>query len=141
MRSFPLGERNCYTVEVDFGLKYLIRGTFLYANYDGQNKIPEFDLHFGPNFWVTVKLETESTIHSEEIIHITTSDRVQICLVNTTNGTPFISTLEFRPLKNDIYKPQIGSLSTFLRLDIGSKDDKFYRSVLFFFFFFIVCKV
>ena len=33
-------------------------------------------------------------------------DFVQVCLVNTGSGTPFISGLELRPLKSSIY-PQV----------------------------------
>ncbi|GLT72543.1 hypothetical protein SLA2020_444680 [Shorea laevis] len=35
LRSFPQGNRNCYTINVTRGTKYLIRATFLYGNYDG----------------------------------------------------------------------------------------------------------
>lgn len=127
LRSFPQGTRNCYNVPVKVGTKYLIRASFLYQNYDGQNSIPEFDLYFGPNFWVTVKLDLPENIIHEEIIHITTSNNVQICLVNTGSGTPFISALEFRPLANASYETLSPSLSTFLRLDIGAKQDAFTR--------------
>ncbi|KAG6606735.1 putative LRR receptor-like serine/threonine-protein kinase, partial [Cucurbita argyrosperma subsp. sororia] len=119
LRSFPQGTRNCYNVPVKVGTKYLIRASFLYDNYDAKNTVPEFDLHFGPNLWVSVKLELPENIIHEEIIHITTSNNAQVCLVNTDKGTPFISALEFRPLELSSYKTVSGSLATFLRLDIG----------------------
>ncbi|XP_022948905.1 probable LRR receptor-like serine/threonine-protein kinase At1g07560 isoform X2 [Cucurbita moschata] len=119
LRSFPQGTRNCYNVPVKVGTKYLIRASFLYDNYDAKNTVPEFDLHFGPNLWVNVKLELPENIIHEEIIHITTSNNAQVCLVNTDKGTPFVSALEFRPLELSSYKTVSGSLATFLRLDIG----------------------
>ena len=130
LRSFPEGIRNCYKIPVKIGTKYLIRASFLYANYDGKSSVPQFDLYFGPNFWVTVNLAKEQTIDNEEIIHITTSNEVQICLVNTGNGVPFISSIELRPLPNTTYVPVSGSFTTFLRLDIGAPNDTFIRSVL-----------
>ncbi|XP_038890005.1 probable leucine-rich repeat receptor-like protein kinase At2g28990 [Benincasa hispida] len=127
LRSFPQGKRNCYNVKVKVGTKYLIRASFLYENYDAQNTVPEFDLHFGPNFWVTVKLGLPQTIIHEEIIHITTSNNVKVCVVNTGNGTPFISALELRPLENVSYETVSGSLSTYMRLDIGANNNTFIR--------------
>uniref|UniRef100_M8BB05 Malectin-like domain-containing protein n=1 Tax=Aegilops tauschii TaxID=37682 RepID=M8BB05_AEGTA len=51
LRRFPDGTRNCYTLRsLVPGLKYLIRATFLYGNYDGLNGMPLFDLHIGVNF-------------------------------------------------------------------------------------------
>ncbi|XP_050285786.1 probable LRR receptor-like protein kinase At1g51890 [Quercus robur] len=49
LRSFPQGIRNCYNISIVQGTKYLIRGTFLYGNYDGLSKLPQFDIHIGVN--------------------------------------------------------------------------------------------
>ncbi|KAK2654561.1 hypothetical protein Ddye_014417, partial [Dipteronia dyeriana] len=49
VRSFPENIINCYNIKVSNGTKYLIRATFMYGNYDSQNKVPEFELHLGPN--------------------------------------------------------------------------------------------
>ncbi|KAB1213080.1 hypothetical protein CJ030_MR5G019251 [Morella rubra] len=50
LRSFPEGIRNCYTINnITGGNKYLIGAVFLYVNYDGEDKLPEFDLHLGAN--------------------------------------------------------------------------------------------
>ncbi|CAL4901105.1 unnamed protein product [Urochloa decumbens] len=38
-----------------------------------------------------------------EAIVVVPDDFVQVCLVNTSTGTPFISGLELRPLKNSLY--------------------------------------
>lgn len=127
VRSFPQGTRNCYTVNITRGTKYLIRATFLYGNYDGQNKIPQFDLHFGVNFWDRVNFTTAVSSTIKDIIHVPSRDYVQVCLVKTGNGTPFISALEFRPLKNTTYVTQSASLASFLGVDIGSSSNKSYR--------------
>ncbi|KOM44460.1 hypothetical protein LR48_Vigan05g206500 [Vigna angularis] len=127
LRSFPEGKRNCYKISVTGGSKYLIRTTFLYGNYDGRNMLPEFDLLLGPNSWDTVTIFNASRFQSYEIIHVPSLDFVQICLVNTGNGTPFITAIEFRTLKNEAYVTQFGSLELYKnwRCDLGS--DMIYR--------------
>ncbi|XVF26888.1 hypothetical protein REPUB_Repub14bG0058600 [Reevesia pubescens] len=123
VRSFPEGTRHCYNFRLKNGSNYLIRASFMYGNYDLQDKTPEFDLHLGPNLWFSVRLENASTFITKEIVHVLSSNNLYVCLVNTGNGTPFISALELRLLINSIYKTQTGSLDLFTRLDIGSKDN------------------
>ncbi|WRX25861.1 Serine-threonine/tyrosine-protein kinase [Theobroma cacao] len=129
VRSFPGGPRNCYNFRLQTGNKYLIRASFMYGNYDSQDKALAFDLHLGPNLWFSVRLENASTFINTEIIHVLSSNNLYVCLVNTGNGTPFISALELRHLMNSIYKTQTGSLDLFARLDIGSKDNETIRSL------------
>lgn len=130
VRSFPEGIRNCYRVNVTKNTRYLIRAFFLYGNYDGLDQFPEFDLHFGVTLWETVKIESVDISVLKEIIHIPTESKVHICLVNTGLGTPFITALELRPLLNSTYSTPTGSLSLFLRADIGSTaNGSVYRSV------------
>ena len=122
VRSFPEGKRNCYKINITRDSKYLIRTSYLYGNYDGLNKTPQFDTHLGANWWHTVTLSNASTPQGKEIIHVTSQDYVQICLVNTGYGTPFISAIEFRTLPNNIYVTQFGSLETYYRWDLGSNQ-------------------
>ena len=70
LRSFPQGNKNCYVLkpEAGNGSLNLIRATFLYGNYDGENKLPEFDLYLSVNFWSTVRFENASDIVTKEII-------------------------------------------------------------------------
>ncbi|KAF5466497.1 hypothetical protein F2P56_016417 [Juglans regia] len=102
LRSFPQGKRNCYSLRPDQGKnnKFLIRARFLYGNYDGKNQDPEFDLYLGVNKWTTVK-NTDGKNY--EIIHLLSTDYIDVCLVNTGQGVPFISALELRRLNNSIY--------------------------------------
>ncbi|XP_060971592.1 probable LRR receptor-like serine/threonine-protein kinase At1g05700 [Cannabis sativa] len=138
VRSFPEGARNCYTLKPvnGKGERYLIRARFMYGNYDNKNRIPEFDLYIGVDFWNKVVLKDTTTVKNEEIIHIpVVSDYIHVCLVNTGKGIPFISALELRPLiaadHADIYKaPEGSSLQLHGRYDFSSSptdDEETYR--------------
>lgn len=124
LRSFPQGNRNCYTLKAGGrGSLHLIRAYFLYGNYDGENKLPEFDLYNGVNFWSSVRFRDASEQVLMEIISKADSDVTNICLVNKGLGTPFISALELRPLNSSIYSTEFGgsaSLLLFKRWDIGA---------------------
>ncbi|KAF8725795.1 hypothetical protein HU200_020354 [Digitaria exilis] len=130
LRSFPSGVRNCYTIRslvVVASHKYLLRAEFLYGNYDGLNKPPIFDLYAGVNFWSTVNASSPSLFPDGvvrlEAIVVVPDDTVQVCLVNTSSGTPFISALELRPLNNSIY-PQANEtqgLALLTRINFGDQ--------------------
>ncbi|EXB24690.1 putative LRR receptor-like serine/threonine-protein kinase [Morus notabilis] len=127
LRTFPQGNKNCYTLKPadGNGTKNLIRAFFLYANYDGENKPPEFDLYLDVNLWYTVKFSNVSEIVTTEIISMALKDTIHICLVDKGLGTPFISALELRPLNNSVYDTEFGidaSLVLFERLDIGKTN-------------------
>ncbi|XP_059458017.1 LRR receptor-like serine/threonine-protein kinase IOS1 [Corylus avellana] len=127
VRSFPQGNRNCYTINVTGGTKYLIRATFMHGNYDGKGNLPQFDLYLGPNKWDTVKVLNSSISVIKELIDVPSWNYIHVCLVNTGLGTPFISAIELRPLKNTTYITKAGSLALFLRVDVGSKTSPAYR--------------
>ncbi|VAH21457.1 unnamed protein product [Triticum turgidum subsp. durum] len=102
VRSFPDGARNCYTLRsLVSGRKYLVRAAFFYGDYDGLARSPIFDLHLGVNYWQTVNVSTLEV--TAEAIVVVPDDFVQVCLVNTGAGTPFVSALELRPLKMKFY--------------------------------------
>ena len=124
LRSFPHGNKNCYTLPPAAGKGglYLIRASFLYGNYDGEDKLPEFDLYLDVNLWSSVKFSNASDVVTIEIISTSVSDTVSVCLVNKGLGIPFISALELRPLNGSIYDTELGnpvSLVLFKRLEIG----------------------
>ncbi|KAL5757679.1 hypothetical protein ACOSP7_020290 [Xanthoceras sorbifolium] len=128
VRSFPEGIRNCYTLKPVRGdFKFLIRASFMYGNYDGLSKVPRFDLLLGADVWDSVELADASTIVTKEILHVPQTDYVYVCLVNTGLGTPFMSSLELRPLRSSIYKPLSGSLLLYLRWDVGSTTNERIR--------------
>ncbi|KAK1548948.1 hypothetical protein Q3G72_029860 [Acer saccharum] len=133
VRSFTEGTKNCYTLKPAPGdSKFLIRASFMYGNYDGQNKLPSFDLLLGTDVWDSVELADASTIIFKEIIHVSSRNYIDVCLVNKGSGTPFISSLELRPLKNSMYPAANNSGTSLLlysRLDVGStaNDNETYR--------------
>ncbi|XP_052300417.1 putative leucine-rich repeat receptor-like protein kinase At2g19210 [Citrus sinensis] len=128
VRSFLEGARNCYTLKPARGnTKFLIRASFMYGNYDGQGKPPSFDIILEADVWDSIEFEDESTIVTKEIIHIPQKNFIYVCLVNKGSGTPFISALELRPLKNSTYTTESGSLSLFRRWDIGSRTSETFR--------------
>jgi hypothetical protein len=123
VRSFATGARNCYTLRsLVPGLKYLVRARFMYGNYDGLSRLPVFDLHIGVNYWHTVNISSPEAAKNVEAIVVVPDDFVQVCLINTGAGTPFISGLTLRPLKNTMY-PQATKahgLVLLSRLNYGS---------------------
>ncbi|KAM5579236.1 hypothetical protein ABKV19_009161 [Rosa sericea] len=126
LRMFPEGIRNCYKINVTSRSKYLIRACFYYGNYDGQDKSPEFELHFGANLWDSVTFDDASTDINKELIHFVPDgvSNVHVCLVNTGFGVPFISGIELRPLSNESYEAQVGSLALEWRYDTGLMANK-----------------
>ncbi|CAL9152928.1 unnamed protein product [Musa hybrid cultivar] len=104
LRSFPNGLRNCYTLKpVPQNSTYLVRATFMYGNYDGKNSQIQFDLHIGVDHWKTMTISDPSAIYTAEALSLATANSTSVCLVNTGGGTPFISSLELRPLRNGLY--------------------------------------
>ena len=127
VRSFPEGERNCYTLKPEKGKdnNYLIRAVFMYGNYDSKNQPPVFKLYLGVDEWETVNfnISNSNQIVRKEIIYVPKTDYIDVCLVNNGSGTPFISALELRQLDNSIYnKTEPGSLLLFNRWDFGAEQ-------------------
>ena len=123
LRYFPDGIRNCYSLNVDKDRKHLIRARFVYGNYDGLNSYPKFDLHLGPNPWATVNLQEAVNGSVKEMIHTPTSNSLQICLLKTETTTPMITALELRPLGNDSYPTESGSLNLFFRMYVNKTEE------------------
>ncbi|KAF3785100.1 hypothetical protein EJ110_NYTH29067 [Nymphaea thermarum] len=119
LRSFPSYRRNCYDLKpLIQGKRYLFRASFMYGNYDGQNILPIFDIYLGVDPWYTVKIDNASHILWTEII-VTANTSVNVCLVRTGGGIPFISVLEVRPLPDEIYNGT-SWLITQMRTNTGS---------------------
>ncbi|KAJ3704088.1 hypothetical protein LUZ61_007793 [Rhynchospora tenuis] len=124
VRSFDSGTRKCYLLKsLVPGWKYLIRATFLYGNYDGLNKSVMFDLHNGVNFWKSINISDPVVPVIAEVIMVATANYVNVCLVNTDGGTPFISSLDLRPLQNSLYPlaNSTQSLSVVKHLNAGNR--------------------
>uniref|UniRef100_J3L538 Protein kinase domain-containing protein n=1 Tax=Oryza brachyantha TaxID=4533 RepID=J3L538_ORYBR len=136
LRSFPDGQRNCYTLPSTSGKKYLIRATFTYGNYDGLNSsengsLFQFGLHIGVNVWTTVNLTNwgPSDTMWKEVLTVAPDKFISVCLINLGSGTPFISTLEMRPLDVAMYPFLSSSVSAsyFTRKRFGEVDDLITR--------------
>ncbi|XP_062087601.1 putative leucine-rich repeat receptor-like serine/threonine-protein kinase At2g19230 [Humulus lupulus] len=129
LRIFPQGQRNCYTLKPRLGKNqtYLIRARFMYGNYDELNQNPEFDLYLGVNKWKTVKVANPNKTIDVEIIHVSQSDYIFVCLVKTGVYTPFISALELRLVNDNIYVTQSGALDLLARLDCGASPNNSVR--------------
>ncbi|CAE5981693.1 unnamed protein product [Arabidopsis arenosa] len=125
LRYFPDGIRNCYSLSVKQGTKYLIRTVFSYGNYDGLNISPRFDLFLGPNIWTSVDVLKAGVGDGvvEEIIHVAMSNILDICLVKTGTSTPMISAIELRPLRYDTYTARTGSLKLIAHLYFTNSDE------------------
>ncbi|KAI9071875.1 hypothetical protein K1719_046159 [Acacia pycnantha] len=86
----------------------MIRAIFAYGNYDLKKQAQAFDLYLGVNYWSTVPavpFSYAAQIFPYDIImeKDSSTEMVQVCLVNTGHGTPFINALELRPLNNSLY--------------------------------------
>lgn len=107
VRSFPTGTRNCYTFpSLTPGNKYLLRASFMYGNYDGKNRLPDFDLYVGVHYWTNVSVPDNAKLLRLAVFVVVPDDFVEVCLINTGRGTPFISVLSLRPVKTTLY-PQV----------------------------------
>jgi hypothetical protein len=128
LRSFPSGLRNCYTLPTKSGDKYLVRMEFFHGNYDAEPSV-RFDLHLGTNHWDTVMIQTSTVNYYTEAVFVAWASWVPVCLVNKATGTPFVTTVELRPLGASLY-PSVtinASMSTYDRTNLGA--DTFSRYV------------
>eukprot|EP00253_Pinus_taeda_P004712 PITA_04712 len=114
LRKFPERNKNCYEITpLQIGTKYLLRATFLYANYDGLASPPTFVLMLDADVWITVAL-TESDVMAEELIFMAKFKSSSFCLGRQSNGgVPIISSLELRPLEETMYWPVSQDYSLF----------------------------
>ncbi|XP_066334298.1 putative leucine-rich repeat receptor-like serine/threonine-protein kinase At2g19230 [Miscanthus floridulus] len=105
LRFFPNGTRNCYTLRsLTPGGKYLVRAVFGYDNYDMRDGLVTFDLYLGVNYWTTVDiLGRRGAAFTFEIIVESPANYLQVCLINTGSGTPFISGLDLRQFQANFY--------------------------------------
>ncbi|CAN6210497.1 unnamed protein product [Urochloa humidicola] len=135
VRSFPSGERNCYSLPTEAGAKYLVRLNAAYGNHDGKNDSwsLEFDVHLGAHFWNTLYARDGDVF---EAVFVAWAGWAPVCLVNTGRGTPFVSVLELRQLGDGLYPPATANqaLNKYRWLDMGTStfitrfpDDRYDR--------------
>uniref|UniRef100_A0A7N0UUS0 non-specific serine/threonine protein kinase n=1 Tax=Kalanchoe fedtschenkoi TaxID=63787 RepID=A0A7N0UUS0_KALFE len=104
-RDFPndSGSKYCYKLGTEEHRRYLIRATFKYGSLEDQETYPKFRLYLDATQWATVIVEDGSRVYVKEIIIRAVSSSVDVCLCCATTGSPFISTLELRPLNLSMY--------------------------------------
>ncbi|KAJ7963095.1 putative Protein kinase [Quillaja saponaria] len=121
LRSFPVERRSCYTLRPKQGKdnKYFIRAAFFHGGYDSNTQSPSFDLYLGANLWTRVPPLNASKYYIYDRIHTTSTDTINVCLVNNGGGAPFISSLELRPASKSSY----GIASHSLELDSWFRQD------------------
>ncbi|GJY68525.1 leucine-rich repeat transmembrane protein kinase protein, partial [Tanacetum coccineum] len=129
LRYFPKNERNCYTLRPKQGKnnRYLIRAIIGYANYDYRDQNPQFDLYLGADYWATVNITDRMKAKAYEIIHLSLSDYINVCLINTGHGIPIISALELRLLDITMYEGQFQSLILSNRRNFGTNETVRYK--------------
>lgn len=105
LRVFTSGEKNCYSLKAEKGVKVLVQAFFFYGNYDGKSSPPSFDLEIDGNDWITIEtiMDTHHKIYSE-LVHALQRDHISVCLVQTHPGQfPFISALRVQSLPSSMY--------------------------------------
>ncbi|ESW13061.1 hypothetical protein PHAVU_008G164600 [Phaseolus vulgaris] len=134
LRSFPEGKRNCYSLKPRQGKnkRYIVRGYFAYGNYDNKSKPPTFDLYIDVTNFTFIRFTVANTTRRVEAIYFTLTDTIDLCLVNTEQGVPFISLLELWPLGTasvyqDLLNFQTLDLLTRVTLGVSSADDQLLR--------------
>lgn len=103
-RDFPSdGKKYCYTLSTEQRRRYLVRATFLYGTSENENTYPKFELYLDATKWETVVVRDDYRVNVEEMIIRAPSQSIDVCLCCATMGSPFISTLELRPLNLSMY--------------------------------------
>lgn len=104
-RDFPIdSNKYCYKLSTRERRRYLVRATFQYGSaLQSEDTYPNFQLYLDATKWATVTVLEASRVYVKEMIVRAPSDSVDVCLCCATTGSPFISTLELRPLNLSMY--------------------------------------
>ncbi|PSS13637.1 LRR receptor-like serine/threonine-protein kinase [Actinidia chinensis var. chinensis] len=103
-RDFPVDSKKyCYTLSTEERRRYLVRATFLYGSSENEDTYPKFQLYLDATKWSTVTVQDASRAYVKEMIIRAPSNSIDVCLCCATTGSPFISTLELRPLNLSMY--------------------------------------
>ncbi len=88
----------------------------------------KFNLTLGVKHWDTVSIDTtdgNDGCNVHEAVFVAWASWAPVCLINIGQGTPFVSTVELRPLGILPYPAVMGnvSLSLYVRSNVGSSPD------------------
>ncbi|KAJ3684036.1 hypothetical protein LUZ61_013200 [Rhynchospora tenuis] len=104
VRFFPTDDRKyCYRLNVTTRLRYLVRATFLYGNFDNTNVYPKFVISLGATYWDTIVIIDAATPVVSEMVVLAPSPSLNVCLFNASSGLRFISTIELRQFNGSMY--------------------------------------
>ncbi|KAL9353168.1 hypothetical protein Peur_055848 [Populus x canadensis] len=103
-RDFPIDSKKyCYTLGTKERRRYLVRATFQYGILGNGDAYPKFDLYLDATKWSTVVVLDASRVYVKEMIIRAPSSSIDVCICCASTGSPFISTLELRPLNLSMY--------------------------------------
>ncbi|RVW47796.1 putative LRR receptor-like serine/threonine-protein kinase [Vitis vinifera] len=102
-RDFPTESKYCYTLKTEERRRYLVRATFQYGSLESEGTYPKFQLYLDATKWATVTVLESARVYVKEMIIRAPSSSIDVCLCCATTGSPFISTLELRPLNLSMY--------------------------------------
>ena len=115
-REFPIDTKKyCYTLRTRERRRYLVRATFQYGSLKDEETYPKFKLYLDATEWSTVTVFDASRVYVNEMMIRAPSDSIDVCICCATTGSPFISTLELRPLNLSMYATDFED-SFFLRV-------------------------
>ncbi|CAN8238685.1 unnamed protein product [Cochlearia groenlandica] len=103
-RDFPTDDNKyCYRLSTKERRRYIVRTTFLYGDIGSEEAYPKFQLYLDATKWATVTIQEVSRVYVEELIVRATASYVDVCVCCAITGSPFMSTLELRPLNLSMY--------------------------------------
>lgn len=103
-RDLPIDNKKyCYNLITKERRRYLVRATFQYGSLGSEASYPKFQLYLDATLWSTVTVLDASRVYAKEMIIRAPSDSIDVCICCAVTGSPFISTLELRPLNLSMY--------------------------------------
>ncbi|XP_052728994.1 probable LRR receptor-like serine/threonine-protein kinase At1g67720 isoform X2 [Vigna angularis] len=130
-REFPIDSRKyCYTLGSEQRRRYLVRATFQYGILDDGDTYPQFQLYLDATKWATVSIYDATRTYVKEMIFRAPSNSIDVCVCCATTGSPFISTLELRPLDLSMYATDFESnffLKVAARINFGAPSEDVVR--------------
>ena len=108
----------------------MVRATFQYGSLKDEDTYPKFKLYLDTTEWSTVTIFDASRIYVNEMIIRASSTSIDVCICCATTGSPFISTLELRPLNLSMYTTDFEDsffLRVAARVNFGAKTKDVIR--------------
>ncbi|XP_012085571.1 probable LRR receptor-like serine/threonine-protein kinase At1g67720 isoform X2 [Jatropha curcas] len=103
-RDFPIDSKKyCYNLGTKERRRYLVRATFQYGSLGSEDSYPKFELYLDATKWSTVTVLDSSRVYIKEMIIRAPSTSIDVCICCATTGSPFVSTIELRPLNLSMY--------------------------------------